>query len=321
MTGRIGIAVVIPTHDRRSSVVGAVRSAATQTDPADEIVVVDDGSSPPVDRAAVEGAAGEVPLTLLRYDRAQGANAARNAGIAATTADWVSFLDDDDRFAPEKLALLRAAIRRDPPCDVVHHAARIHMIRQGVAYTTAPKDLEAVPDPYHDLLIGNWVGGTSMVTVRRSRLAEVGGFDEALPSMQDYDLWLRLARGGARFRLVPDALTHYRYDTAGDAISLDVDKHLAAEAALRDKHAAGYATLTDAEQRTHRVWSLNVATHRALLAGDAATARRLQRRALRAGRSPAALANAVVTGLGPTVAFRVRSLMSRGPTTARQDTP
>jgi len=135
--------------------------------------------------------------------------------------------------------------------------------------------------------------------------------------MQDYDLWLRLAQSGARFHLVGEVLTRYAYVTRGGQVSTNVDKHFRAAAAIEAKHVAGYAGLSPAQRRAHRVFVLNVATHRALLAHDTALARRLQWQVLRTTRSPAAVANALVTMLGPGVAFRLRSRISRGPTAAK----
>lgn len=309
------LAVVIPTHNRADSVVGAVGSVLAQSVPVDEVIVVDDGSQPalqvPVLRAMQSG------IMVLRNDEAKGGNAARNRGWQASSSEWVAFLDDDDRFTADKAAALHAAIRSDPDADVFYHQAWIRMVNEDIGYRSAPKDLRDSADPYGELLVGNCVGGTSMVTVRRSALAAVGGFDEDLASMQDYDLWIRLAQHGCRFHLIGEVLTNYAYVTGSGQVSTNVDRHFAAAAAIEAKHVEGYARLSPAQQREHRVFVLNVATHRALIAGDAALARQLQGEVLRTTRSPAALAAATVTMLGPAAAFRLRSLLSRGPTAAR----
>jgi GT2 family glycosyltransferase len=304
------IAVVIPSHNRPASVAGALASVRAQTSAPDAVVVVDDGSQPPVDLPAERG------LTLLRNDPAAGANAARNRGWRAAGTGFIAFLDDDDRFAAGKIAAVREALDRDPLADVIYHCAQITMVNEGVSYRTGVVDLGASTDPYRDLLIRNGVGGTPMVTVRTTMLQAVGGFDEELGSMQDYDLWLRLAQAGARFHYIDEPLTLCRYTTAGGGISTNVEKHFRAAEAIEAKHAKGYALLSPAQRRAHQAFVINVATHRALMAGDTARARTLQRELLRVDRSPRALANAAVTALGPKAAFRLRSLMDRGPTAA-----
>lgn len=297
---------MIPSHNRPDALAGALQSLANQTTPADQIVVVDDGSEPPVDAPRV---------TVLRNETAGGANAARNRGWQHLNTDWVAFLDDDDRFQPGKIAAVKAAIR--PELDVIYHPAWIRMVNEGIGYRTAPKDLSRVEDPYRELLVGNYLGGTPMVTVRRSKLQEVGGFDATLPSMQDYDLWIRLAAAEARFGFIDEPLTHCRYTTEGGGISTNVDKHFAAAAAIQAKHAADYALLSPAQRRDHEVFILNVATHRALMAGDKQRARQLQWEVLKLSRNPRTMANAAVTMLGPKAAFTLRSKLQRGPTAAR----
>src|SRR5689334_19378444 len=95
------VSVIIPTRDRAELVVGAVRSALAQEDAVSvEVCVVDDGSEPPV--ALPDDLAARV--ALVRLDPARGASAARNAGLAATKAELVAFLDDDDVWLPGKLA-------------------------------------------------------------------------------------------------------------------------------------------------------------------------------------------------------------------------
>jgi glycosyltransferase involved in cell wall biosynthesis len=309
------VAVVIPSHNRHDALLGAMASVAAQTVPVEQVIVVDDGSQPPVDPALLPGLPQRVQV--LRNDAAQGANAARNRGWRAAGTDWVAFLDDDDRFVPTKIARLHGEIAAHPQADVLYHTAWIRMVNEGVGYRTAPKDLATVADPYHELLVGNYLGGTPTATVRRSLLERADGFDESLPSMQDYDLWLHLARLGANFRYIDEVLTLCRYTTAGGGISTNVDKHFAAAAAIEAKHQQGYATLTPAQRQQHELFVLNVATHRALMAGDVRRARQLQRQVLRTSHSPAAVANALVTMLGPKAAFRVRSMISRGPTAAK----
>src|SRR5918992_1308501 len=92
------VSVVIPTRNRRNTVLGAIESARRQEDVAVEVVVVDDGSTDGTEAAvsAVEG------VRVIRHPVSRGVAAARNAGISAAAADWIAFLDDDDLWAPWK---------------------------------------------------------------------------------------------------------------------------------------------------------------------------------------------------------------------------
>lgn len=306
--------MVIPSHNRTDALLGAVGDLRRQTLPPAQIVVVDDGSQPPVSPESLQRAADGIAIHLVRHDLAQGPGAARNAGIAAADAEWIAFHDDDDRFRPDKLAVLADAASTPPLPDVLYHPARITMVREAVGYDSRPADLEHDPDPYRRLLIANVVGGTSMVAIRRSVLIETGGFDTTIRNMEDHELWMRLARAGARFRLVPEVLTQYRSVTGGGNLSSDGAAFDAGAARIERLHADGYRTLTPEEHVQRRLWLLNSATLSALVAGDTRRARRLQWRALRLKPGPAAAARAAVTLLGPRAAFRLRARLDRGPT-------
>lgn len=308
--------VVIPSHNRPDDVRAAVADLRRQALQPTEVLVVDDGSTPPLDLADLQQAAGQIPVTLLRNEQPTGPGAARNRGVEAAKGDWVVFLDDDDRFATRKLSTIAAAIDRAPAPDLVHHPALIRMVREGISYTSSPADLEAIADPYRELLISNSIGGTSMVAVRRSALLDAGGFDPQIRNMEDHELWLRLAKSGARFRRVPQVLTEYRSVTGGGNLSSDLEAFWAGADRIAELHRDGYATLSPQQLRDREVWLLNSATVSALVHGDTVAARRLQWRALRRRPSLLAAGRAAATLLGPKTAFRLRARMSRGPTAA-----
>ena len=121
-----------------------------------------------------------------------GTSAARNTGIAATTAPLIAFLDADDWWAPEKLAAQVAALESHPGTDVVYTAAM--MVTEGtgaMALDPAVVEGDAVPS----LLLRNSIpGSASSVMVRRALVDRVGGFDETVRYAEDWEYWLRLAK-------------------------------------------------------------------------------------------------------------------------------
>ena len=110
----LAISAVIPTYNRAHLVPRAIRSALAALSPGDEVLVVDDGSSD--DTAAVVEAFGP-PVSLLRLAHG-GTGAARNAGLAAARGPLVAFLDSDDEWFPDKVALQRTFLERRP--DVLY---------------------------------------------------------------------------------------------------------------------------------------------------------------------------------------------------------
>jgi succinoglycan biosynthesis protein ExoU len=106
-SGAADVCVIIPAHNARSTVVGAVSSALAQPEAA-EIVVMDDASRDGTAEAVRGEFGGCTRVRLIRVDENGGPSVARNLGIQHSSAPWIVTLDADDRFLPDRLALLRA---------------------------------------------------------------------------------------------------------------------------------------------------------------------------------------------------------------------
>lgn len=197
------LSVIIPSYNRAALLGRALTSVFAQTRPCDEIIVVDDGST---DATAALlhtlGPRSPVPLQVLMQDNL-GAAAARNAGLERARGDLVAFLDADDWWLPQKLALQVAAMERQKEYLLSH--TREIWYRQGRRVNQKKKH----DPPSGDIFIRSLrmcVVGMSTVVARRALFERYGGFDASLPCCEDYDLWLRVARQEP-FLLVPQALT------------------------------------------------------------------------------------------------------------------
>jgi glycosyltransferase involved in cell wall biosynthesis len=149
--------------------------------------------------------------------------AARNHALARASGEYVSFLDSDDRWMPEKLEQVAALIGRDSQADLIYHDV-MFMARDGRRW----RDSSGPPpsDPYRRLLLGSNFLATTSVTVRRSCVATAGGFDcnPDFEICEDYELWLRLARAGAKFAYIPATLAEIvRMD---GSLSSNVTRHM-----------------------------------------------------------------------------------------------
>ena len=260
------VSIVIITHNRQREVLRAVRSARAQTVPAREIIVVDDGSTPAIALGDLCSTDGGPPLRLIRNDQAVGPSGARNRGIAAASGAWIAFLDDDDQFEPEKLAVIGLCIeQRGGDTDVFYHPARIIMVNEGVEYVSSP----IVPANHaalcKGLLVKNIVGGTPMVVARKAALESAGLFDESLRALEDYELWLRMATAGSRFSYVADPLTRYDCATAKASITKSDAAGIKTFRQIATTYAAEFAALTPREQREHAMWIHEIELHRAML--------------------------------------------------------
>ncbi len=243
------ISVVIPTHNRPDGLAAAVKSIFNQTLLPKELIVVDDGSNPPVTEDVFTGCPAGLTTKLIRNEHPKGANNARNRGIVEATGEWIAFLDDDDEFFEDKVALVWEAIAENGGAiDLIYHPAHIFMVNEGVSYISKPKKFLPEDDVFRQLLTKNHIGGTSMVIARKEALVKAGMFDEQLPALQDYDLWLRLAKHKYNFCLIKKPLTKYHHITKTKTITSSEESGLQALSAIEQKYAEAFARLNKSER-------------------------------------------------------------------------
>lgn len=180
------VSVVIPTFERAHVVGRAVLSVFGQTSPPSEVIVVDDGSSDGT--PSVLEAFGD-RIRVLRHPRNLGVAAARNTGVAAALSPLVAFLDSDDWWLPQKLAL-QVPFLESRPGWVACQTDEI-WVRRGVRVNPGLRHRKPLEDVFVPSLRLCLVS-PSAVIVRVSLLRELCGFDERLPVCEDYDLWLRI---------------------------------------------------------------------------------------------------------------------------------
>jgi glycosyltransferase involved in cell wall biosynthesis len=205
------VSVVIPSYNSARFVAGAIDSALAQTYWPLEIVVVDDGST---DNTAEVLAPYGDRIRVLRQEN-RGLAGARNCGLRAAKGDLIALLDADDQWLPEKLEK-QVALLGDPDVGLVHCAfwhwrpdtdERIRRDLIGRA--------RYVGDCYERLFTANGVL-PSTALFRRACLDRAGLFDERLRSVEDLDLWYRMARH-FRFAYVDEPLALYRLH--GDSLT------------------------------------------------------------------------------------------------------
>jgi GT2 family glycosyltransferase len=185
------VSVVVPTHDRPEMLRAALVSILAQTHRDFEIVVVNDCGTDV--RDVIDALDHDGRITYVRHAMNRGLAAARNSGIGVARGRYLAYLDDDDRFYPEHLAILVEALDRGPERVVYGDALRVVQVPDGSGYRTVARDLRYSNDfDRRRLLVTNQFP-VLCVMHERSCLDRVGGFDEALTSHEDWDLWLRLS--------------------------------------------------------------------------------------------------------------------------------
>jgi glycosyltransferase involved in cell wall biosynthesis len=185
------VTAIVPTHNRTSLLEMTLRTILWQQDVDLEVIVVDDGSSEDVQNVITR--LGDSRLRLIRHDVSQGVASARNRAAAAATGTWLAFCDDDDLWAPEKLALQLAAARAADRAWAYGGAVLVNLGLGVLSARLPPSPEELV----NTLPRGNTMpGGASNVVVRAETLMAAGGWDSSLINLADWDLWARLARHG-----------------------------------------------------------------------------------------------------------------------------
>lgn len=227
------VSVVIPVRNRRYELVRAVLSAAGQTYPDVEIVVVDDASTDSVPDAVLSDAAAAAgrPIRILRSPQRVGACAARNLGIAAATGEYVAFLDSDDLWHPDKLARQMTAVRFSAAGRAaLSYTGRLR-IRGDWVEALQPATMTDAgrwrPAP------ANTIGPLSSVLAPRGLLRSVGGFAPELPASQDWDLFMRIQPHTMPVRIA-DPLLYFLVGKA-DRISASARRRLKGHLAIRRK--------------------------------------------------------------------------------------
>lgn len=180
------VSVIIPTYNRWPLVNEAVESVLAQSAQDFELIVVDDGST---DGTAKELAKYGARLRLFRQHRS-GVSATRNLGAREARGRFLAFLDSDDLWRPEKLAVQSAFMEQHPECQICQ--TEEIWLRNGVRVN--PRVIHQ--KPAGDIFLRSLelcLVSPSAVMMTRELFNATGGFDEALPVCEDYDLWLRIA--------------------------------------------------------------------------------------------------------------------------------
>jgi glycosyltransferase involved in cell wall biosynthesis len=187
----MNVSVVVPTRNRSALLAMTLRSVLRQQDIDFEVIVVDEASTD--DIRAVVAALDDTRVRVIRHEMPLGVSSARNRGAAEAVGEWLAFVDDDDLWAPDKLARqLQAAQSVDRDWA---YAGSVNITDHNqIVYGRPPLSPEAVVAalPRYNAI----PGGGSNVVVRRTTWVRTGPFDTRLRNTEDWEMWIRLAQHG-----------------------------------------------------------------------------------------------------------------------------
>jgi len=253
----------------------AVQSVLNQTVRDLELIVVDDGSSSPIQIVA----GSDLHVAIVRQS-AQGVSAARNRGILESRGEYIAFLDSDDVWFSRKLekqivvmdsdndiglsftarnaidaqsALISEATVTPIPPGVAS-LTPIHLLATGgeridgtICCVEANRDMNAL------LLVGNQCITTSTVMVRRDALAATGLFDIMLRYSEDYDMWIKIART-RKIAQITSCEASYRWHGANSMAAYRAALCFDREMYLKYQHFAERCENSDMIRQTATMW-------------------------------------------------------------------
>jgi glycosyltransferase involved in cell wall biosynthesis len=215
----VSVSAVIPAYNIAEYIGRAIESVLAQTRKADEIVVVDDGSTD----GTAEAIKKYVPQVKYVYQENRGLAGARNTGIRNSTCDFVAFLDGDDEWLPEFLELQMGLLERNPHLvwSTTNYRTYLHAENRGSTWVAPEYALKKLAgkeyfEEYFEACRRRMGGCGDTMVMKRTALFEVGLFDEHLRFAEDTDLWTRMACRWPQFGYVPQEGAIYSLDRPGN---------------------------------------------------------------------------------------------------------
>ncbi|MFN3530989.1 MAG: glycosyltransferase family 2 protein [Candidatus Brocadia sp.] len=210
---RIKVSVVIPAHNAAKMIAETLESLLAQSFTNWEAIIIDDGSNDGTAAVAGSFAKKDHRIRIVSQQK-MGVSAARNMGISMASFDWLLFLDADDLILPQYLERMTRLLISDPSLDAVYcNWARV--ARDG---TLVKEEFCRLTGDMFSTFARRALFPIHACIVRRSLVMAVGGFDTSLRTCEDWDLWQRVARTGAQFGVIDEALVLYRMQPASASV-------------------------------------------------------------------------------------------------------
>ena len=236
------VSVIVPAFGVTPYIAAALDSVLAQTYGDYELIVVNDGCP---DSRALEAVL-RTYLDRIVYVKQEngGVSSARNAGMRVARAALVAFLDGDDTWTPDYLAVQTEFLRTHPQTDIVYS--------DGVVFGDGPLAGRQMSDlsPSHgevnfESLVSCRCSVTTSVLARKAAILAVGGFDESLRRAEDFDLWVRAAHAGVKIAYHERVIYRYRQRSSG----LSADAVAMREAAVAALEKLGRTLSLSADER------------------------------------------------------------------------
>ncbi|MHA1380619.1 MAG: glycosyltransferase family 2 protein [Candidatus Helarchaeota archaeon] len=211
------VSVIIPTYNRAHLLPRAIKSVLNQTFKDFELIIIDDGSIDETEEVVKKFQKEDERIKYIKHNTNMGGGAARNTGIKVSRGEYIAFQDSDDEWLPEKLEKQIKVFKNIAPEISVIYTGFWKVKGNKKTYIPSKRITKKEGDIHKELLKGNFVT-TQVAIVKRECFKKSGMFDETLPRLQDWDLWIRISKYYC-FKYINEPLVFTYYTS--DSISAD----------------------------------------------------------------------------------------------------
>jgi len=264
------VSVIIPTYNRERLIMRAIQSVLNQSFKNWEMIIVDDGSKDNTHQI-IKSLLTDPRIIYLKLEKNVGMCEARNLGIRKARGKFIAFLDSDDEWLPAKLEKqLDVFAANIESTGLVYTGAFFINIATGERRIRLARKKGNIFDTQ---LTENPIGGSSRVMVRKVCFDQVGYFDPDFTSLEDWEMWTRIATKYS-VDVVPEPLINY-YEGYADSLSVNTDRLVQGYEALWRKYK-----ITPEKKNILEVHYAKLG-HRLLFYGDLVRGRRYLEKAFR----------------------------------------
>ncbi|MBW4055885.1 MAG: glycosyltransferase family 2 protein [Proteobacteria bacterium] len=227
------VSVIIPTFNRSHTILRSIGSVLSQSYQNFELIIVDDASTD--DTEFVVSGIVDDRIKYIRHETNKGGSAARNTGISHSKGKYVAFQDSDDEWFYNKLEMQMAVFESMPQILAVYSGYLLEKDGE-LKYMPTEQLYAGSGQIFTKLLRGNCVS-TQTLIVNNDILKKIGGFDERLPRLQDWELVLRLSKE-VEFQFLDQPLVKVYYTP--DSITANPYKLIIATEYILNKYAQDF---------------------------------------------------------------------------------
>lgn len=258
------VSVIMPTYNRGNRIINSMKSVLNQTYENLELIVVDDGSTDNTENVIKQ--LKDARIKYISYENNKGPSFARNLGLDHARGEFISFQDSDDEWVPTNLECQLDHLNEcDDKNGVVYSSIWFRSL-DGEKHVFPNENLEPKEgNVLESLLKTNFVYIQSVLT-RKSNIEKAGKFDVDLPSAEDWDLYIRLAKS-CRFYFNNNVLATAKLQK--DSMTLSLDKTITAHKMILKKYREDY----ERAKKTSYSWQLSHIGNMLALSGDIKSAR------------------------------------------------